>query len=295
MPEAMARLWAMAAEGAALLHLPEIASSMKAMAVSLGGFFVVIYALEARAGADKSRYLSRGFLNDLLYNVFYRGGIYAFLVYLPIMNRIGPRVSIDLLRGVSFPVKVVLYWLVRDLLVYWVHRAQHAVPQLWAFHKVHHSQERLTFLTTSRFHLVDQILNHVVVLVPVMILFGASPGTWLAIHLATEFILFVQHSELTWDYGRLRYAVVSPAFHAVHHSADPAHHGRNFGMLFSFWDRLFGTALDVEPRPRRFGVPGWTTPESFVRQFAAPFRALSAGTSRRSPDLRTGRTHGEQA
>jgi len=295
MPEALARAWSALVSAAPWLHLGEIAAAMKAMLVSLGGFFVVIYALEAFAGADRRRYLSRGFLNDFVYNVFYRGGIYAFLVYLPIMNRIAPRVSIDLLQALPFPVKVALYWLARDLLAYWVHRAQHAVPQLWEFHKVHHSQERLTFLTTSRFHVVDQLLNHLVPLVPLMVFFGPAPGTWIALHLATEFILFIQHSELTWTYGRAKWAIVSPAFHAVHHSVEPAHHGRNFGMLFSFWDRIFGTALDAELPVRRFGVPGWTEPESFWRQLAAPFRALAGGRRQPAAELRTERAQGEQA
>jgi len=270
-----------------------IGSSMKTMLLSLGAFFVIIYLFEARAGADKSRYLSRGFVNDFVYNVFYRGGIYAFFIYLPIMGLVGPRVSFNLLEPVPLPVKVVLYWLVRDFLAYWTHRAQHAFHPLWAFHKVHHSQERMTFLTTSRFHLVDQILNHVVLLIPLMLLFGPSPGTWLAIHVTTEFILFVQHSELRWSYGRLHGVIVSPAFHAVHHSADPAHHGRNFGMLFSFWDLLFGTALRAGGRPPRFGVPGWETPESFLRQFVDPFRSLLAPEPRGSAALRPGAAPGE--
>ena len=81
---------------------------------------------------------------------------------------------------------------------------------------------------------------------------------------------------------RARWArvLVSPRFHRVHHSADPAHSDRNFGMTYSFWDRAVRDLGRATRRsPLAYGVPGLALPDSFLRQLAHPFVALAGAAS----------------
>ena len=59
--------------------------------------------------------------------------------------------------------------------------------------------------------------------------------------LSADLIGELQHTQIPWRFGPLHWVLVTPRFHLYHHSIDPAHHDRNFGIVFSFWDRLFGT------------------------------------------------------
>ncbi|RYE40116.1 MAG: sterol desaturase family protein, partial [Hyphomicrobiales bacterium] len=66
---------------------------------------------------------------------------------------------------------------------------------------------------------------------------------------------FVRHTHLKISFGPLNNVVLCPHWHQAHHSVDPRHYDKNFGLLFSFWDRLFGT-LYVPHRDEdfRFGL-----------------------------------------
>lgn len=145
--------------------------------------------------------------------------------------------------------------LVNDLAIYLPHWLQHRIPVLWQFHKVHHSAEVLTPFTVYRFHPVDDLLN----LVFVVTLVGAFDGllVWLypsaSVHLtlldvnAVVFAFYVlgvhlRHSHVWLAYPPMVSRVfISPAMHQIHHSTAKEHHSRNLGLVFSFWDWLFGT------------------------------------------------------
>ena len=76
----------------------------------------------------------------------------------------------------------------------------------------------------------------------------------------------------TGGYGPIGRWVVSPHFHAFHHSVDRRHTNANFGIMFSCWDYLFGTAVTELERPARYGVDGIDFHESLASQFLTPFR-----------------------
>jgi sterol desaturase/sphingolipid hydroxylase (fatty acid hydroxylase superfamily) len=84
----------------------------------------------------------------------------------------------------------------------------------------------------------------------------------------------IQHTQLPWRLGPLYRVFVTPAFHSFHHSTDPAHHDRNFGVLFSVWDRLFGTAVPSDAvAPTKFGLDD-VKAESLWDTIVEPFRLL---------------------
>jgi sterol desaturase/sphingolipid hydroxylase (fatty acid hydroxylase superfamily) len=232
--------------------------------------------LEGRAGADPARYRTRNFVNDFVYAVFYKGPFYYVLLLAAVTNALEPRLNflqLNLLRGLPWPVGLAIFWIGGDFLSYWWHRLQHSNRFLWAFHSVHHSQEQLTSLTAWRRHpLEDLIMDVLLYFLPFQVLLGIPTRGWVPLAALLTGLQLLHHSQLDWDYGRLGRWVVSPHFHAFHHSVDRLQADSNFGLMFSCWDHLFGTATDAPGKPRRYGVDGIEFQESLVSQLVMPFR-----------------------
>jgi sterol desaturase/sphingolipid hydroxylase (fatty acid hydroxylase superfamily) len=248
-------------------------------AVIIGAFvFLVAHAIERwYAMRDDYYFMSRGFAHNLVYWFYYRMRLDSILYFSALVAVLeGPLSFLDLRLASSSPVvlQAFLVLVVGDLAGYWIHRAQHHFKFLWAFHTTHHSCEQLTVFTGARFHPVDTLFMMIAVYVPLRVL-GASAemSTWTAF--LAWFLNMLIHSRIPWGYGPLRWVLVSPSFHAFHHSIDPAHHNKNFSSgIFSFWDYLFGTAVkDQRQVPTRFGLPD-ATPTSFWSTLATPFRLL---------------------
>ena len=230
-------------------------------------------------------YWSRGLLTDAAYTFFYLGGIFSFLAAAPLQRGLNalvahhvPFLRQDLLAPLPPALAFLVLFVAMDFCSYWAHRATHALGPLWLFHAIHHSQTQPTALTNFRFHVGDVFFRTLVQYVPFTLLgapsFAGVPLLWVTVPL-TVFLEALAHCDLGWTFGPLGAVLVSPAFHRVHHSAEPRHHHRNYGIAFSFWDRLFGTADATAQRPAAYGAPDMEVPESFLRQLAYPFVALA--------------------
>ncbi|MEL6348765.1 MAG: sterol desaturase family protein, partial [Myxococcota bacterium] len=147
---------------------------------------------------------------------------------------------------------------------YWVHRADHRIPWLWTFHRVHHSSERLDVTSGLRMHAVDFVQLS---LIPI-VLFGVLMDTstfspWVitaALGVGVFFDAF-QHANLRFDIdaplGRAWHLLLNnPHFHAWHHTRNGHHHDGNYGNTLVIWDRLFGSEVTQPELPEAFGVGG---------------------------------------
>jgi len=238
-------------------------------------FYFFIYLLERASGGATKPYRSRGLLQDLAYWFYYHSGLNQILFLAALFSFLGPRLAFLHLSIVSrlHPVpRAILWLLVADFTSYWVHRLQHASRFLWAFHSTHHAQEQLNFATTTRFHPVDHCISDILKFIPQMML-GASPTSWLPLYLILEFIASTQHSQIKWRLGTLSRVLVTPWFHSFHHSTDSPHYNKNFGGLFSFWDHIFGTAVDATEQPAEYGLPNVKMP-TLMSTLVVPFRLL---------------------
>jgi sterol desaturase/sphingolipid hydroxylase (fatty acid hydroxylase superfamily) len=237
--------------------------------------FVVVFFLEMVTGGNLRRYWTRNFRTDMTYGIFYVGGIYNLLFYAPLvagLTLIIPTWDFRLLNYVPGPMGFVMYWLIADALGYWIHRLYHHNPILWEFHKVHHAQTKLTFVTSWRNHVVEQIASNVLMFVPVLVL-GLPLWYWAPVTVLQYVFEGLQHSDIKWRFGKLYPILVSPVFHALHHSPDRARHDTNYGKILSVWDHLFGT-ISVGDRPARYGVAGIDMPVSVCGTVVAPFLSL---------------------
>ena len=221
------------------------------------------------------RLLSRGYLLDLTYCAIYRFGIYAVLLDRPINDFVFSHLTWHLMFGAPVWLRVVGYLFLLDFTNYWIHRVEHSVPALWAFHQVHHSQEQLSIMATYRNHPLDIWLRGFVGPAVFMVIFGVPPIVWFPLSLFWDVTLNLSHLEVGWTYGPLRWLLVSPVSHSIHHSVEDRHQHRNFGANLAIWDRLFGTADIGTERPTAVGLPGWQVRESMLAHCWAPIRGVA--------------------
>ena len=185
-----------------------------------------------------------------------------------------PRLSsLDLPLWATVPAALV----VLDLGNYVAHSLLHRYDALWEFHKVHHSIETLDWLATFRSHLVEQTLRRLVA--PLLLVLAGFPPD--AVALAGGVFLawaVVNHSNLDLKLGFVELLVVTPRLHRLHHV--PETDGRNFGTVFTVWDRLRGTLLVRETPPDvEFGFAGQGSyPQGWLHQLLEPFKAIARST-----------------
>lgn len=129
--------------------------------------------------------------------------------------------------------------LLGDFLYYWYHRTQHSVGWLWRIHSVHHSVEQMG-AGAGYHHLLDAPLRAALVILPTTALLGSNGGA--VVSFVVSLHGFYVHSSTRLNFGGFAWAVCDNRVHRVHHSRDPAHFNRNFGVVTLLWDRLFGTA-----------------------------------------------------
>jgi sterol desaturase/sphingolipid hydroxylase (fatty acid hydroxylase superfamily) len=150
----------------------------------------------------------------------------------------------------SIPLAIVI----SDLAMYWTHRLIHT-RALWPVHRWHHSPRYMYWLAGGRMSFLQGV---VYTLPATAFAILHVPGGAIAAYALFGIVLnHWMHSNLRLKSRWLEAIVVTPRIHHIHHSADPRHHGRNFGSLFSFWDRMFGTFVDPSDvhEPLKFGIP----------------------------------------
>lgn len=142
-----------------------------------------------------------------------------------------------------------VYLAAMDLGEYAFHRAQHAVPVLWAMHSLHHSDQHFDSTTSARHFWAEPLIKSLTVWLAVGLLFKASP-TIIAIYAAATYYNVVIHSNTRLDLGRAWWLVNTPAYHRLHHSASPEHWNCNFAALLPVYDLIFGGWRRPEPGER---------------------------------------------
>ena len=142
-----------------------------------------------------------------------------------------------------------------DFLRWYTHYLCHRIPELWEFHKVHHSAEVLNFATAERIHPVEVILTAAVLATAYGLingLFIAFFGDKLTVSTIAGANIFLvvfnlaggamRHSPFWISFGpKVERWIISPAMHQIHHSNNPEHFDRNMGGALAVWDRMFGT------------------------------------------------------
>ncbi len=147
------------------------------------------------------------------------------------------------LFNISLIWQTIIAFVLLDLVIYAQHVLVHRVPVLWRLHKVHHLDPDYDVTTGSRFHTLEILFSMLVKSVAIVII-GAPPVAVVLFELVLNAMAMFNHANISlpaWLDRPLRWLLVTPDMHRVHHSQDPQEHHRNFGFNLSVWDRWFGT------------------------------------------------------
>ena len=138
---------------------------------------------------------------------------------------------------------VVASVVILDFAIYLQHLLFHAVPALWRLHRMHHADLEFDVTTGLRFHPIEILLSMVIKLAVVAAL-GAPALSVLIFEVLLNATAMFNHSNVRIPLGLdrlLRWLVVTPDMHRVHHSIVVRETNSNFGFNLPWWDRLFGT------------------------------------------------------
>jgi sterol desaturase/sphingolipid hydroxylase (fatty acid hydroxylase superfamily) len=191
----------------------------------------------------------------------------------------GLRLDVSPLAGWPLWAQVAAFLVVSDFLQWCVHNLLHRVPALWTFHKVHHAITTMDFVGNFRFHWMEIVVYKSAQWLPLALL-GASGEAAFVVAVVSTVWGDLNHANLNLGLGPLGYALNSPRMHLWHHDqSDEGGTAKNFGIVLSFWDHLFGTAYWPRDRsPARLGYPGIEEmPEGLVGELAWPLTQRRQG------------------
>jgi sterol desaturase/sphingolipid hydroxylase (fatty acid hydroxylase superfamily) len=149
-----------------------------------------------------------------------------------------------------------LAFLLLDLGIYCWHRANHELTALWRLHRVHHVDAELDVSTALRFHPLELLASSVSRGLQVLLI-GPSPALLARYEMCMQLATAFHHANLAlplWLERKLGQLLMVPRLHTVHHSSFRAERDTNYGVVFSFWDRLLRTSLRRSSPPAELGV-----------------------------------------
>ena len=218
--------------------------------IRLGAFssVLVLMALWESLAPRRTRVASRArrTLNNLLLV-----GVGSLLVrVMPVLSAVAAanwatRNEFGLLNQVDAPgwLKGLVALVALDLLIYGQHVATHRIPMLWRLHQVHHADLDLDATSGVRFHPIEILLSMGLKAIAVILL-GAGYEAVLVFEVGLNAAAMFNHGNVRlpqwWD-RCLRWVIVTPDMHRVHHSIRPEETHRNFGFNLPWWDWLFRT------------------------------------------------------
>ena len=141
------------------------------------------------------------------------------------------------------PVPWVLAFFIADLGYWMYHRAGHRIGVLWAVHGVHHQSEELNVSVGTR-HPWFSDSYAFVFYIPVPVLGITSVQFFVAISAISFYALLLHSKVLRWP---SLFIFTTPQTHIAHHAKNPRYIGKNLGAMFTLWDRLFHTYVEIDP------------------------------------------------
>ena len=183
-----------------------------------------------------------------------------------------------ILNNVTLPVwlKITLAVIILDMMIYWQHVASHHIPILWRLHKVHHADRDLDASSGLRFHPVEIVLS-MIYKIGLVILLGAPVLAIIIFEILLNACAIFNHANVRlpqWLDRPLRYVIVTPSLHRIHHSIVERETNSNFGFSVIWWDKIFKSYTDRPSGKLTLGLKEYQTdaPSSLVWSLFAPFR-----------------------
>lgn len=173
---------------------------------------------------------------------------------------------------------LLIFFLVTDFVQWNTHRLLHRIPFLWNFHKLHHSVTEMGFAAHLRYHWMEPVVYKSILYIPLAIIGGFNVEAVAIVHFTSLAIGHLNHANLGWDYGVLKYVLNNPKMHIWHHAKvlpENKEFGANFGLSLSVWDYIFKTHhLPHDGRDIELGFEGDEEfPKEFSKQIIYPVQS----------------------
>ena len=157
-----------------------------------------------------------------------------------------------------------------------IHYFLHKIPFLWRFHKVHHSDTMVDATTGTRHHPIDYLTRELLT-ITVVIALGMPPEYYAMYRIITVFCTYFTHANIQLNPHvdkALNYIIVTPKAHKFHHHHEMPWTDSNFGNIFVFWDKLFGTYVYQSTDDIVYGVDTMDAEKSnsLMHQLTVPFK-----------------------
>ncbi len=157
--------------------------------------------------------------------------------------------------SLPFALSVILSIVIMDFIIYLQHIMVHAVPLLWRLHRVHHADLDYDVTTGARFHPIEIILSMLIKFATIIVL-GPPIIAVILFEIILNALAMFNHSNVGLPKPLekyIRWFIVTPDMHRVHHSVEDDETNSNFGFNLTCWDRLFGTYRKY-PRDGQLGM-----------------------------------------
>jgi sterol desaturase/sphingolipid hydroxylase (fatty acid hydroxylase superfamily) len=214
----------------------------------------VLVALERWRPYDpRQRFLRAGIWDDLLGYTF----VQSYLLGLVIgritygLDHVTGLSRLHLVSGWPVWLQVVFFLFTHDLYIYCFHRLQHRSALLWRIHEAHHATVDVDWLSGSRSHALEILVNQTIEFAPILLLGAAPEVAVIKVTIDALWGMYI-HANVDVRSGWLQKIINGPEMHRWHHGREAP--DVNFSTKFAFWDWLLGTAYLPATKPRAYGL-----------------------------------------
>lgn len=220
------------------------------------------------------RILREGFFDDLALYTIAQSYILSIIIFSLIINFIDSSTGLSRLKlfaTIPIWIQLIFFTVTHDIYIYWMHRWQHSNKWLWRIHEAHHSPKKVDWLSGSRSHALEILINQTIEFAPIILL--GSPPEVIAYKgvISAVWGMYI-HSNLDVRTGWLQKIINGPEMHRWHHSTGKGRN-RNFATKFAIWDWLFGTAFLPDNKPDEYGLKTFFPPH-YINQTLYAFRSF---------------------
>jgi sterol desaturase/sphingolipid hydroxylase (fatty acid hydroxylase superfamily) len=223
------------------------------------------------------RVLREGFFDDLALYTIAQSYILGIIVFGLIIRGIDESTGLSrlhLFADVPIWIQLVIFTVSHDIYIYLMHRWQHKNKYLWRIHEAHHSPKKVDWLSGSRSHALEILMNQTIEFLPIVLL--GAPVEVLAYKATISAVwgMYI-HANLNVHTGNLQKIINGPEMHRLHHTTGKGRN-RNFATKFAIWDWLLGTAYLPEGiKAEDYGLKTYF-PQHYFMQTLYAFRSFKS-------------------
>jgi len=225
---------------------------------------------------EGQKVLREGFFDDLALYTIAQSYILSILIFTYIINFIDTTTGLSrlhLFKDVPIWIQLLFFLVTHDLYIYWMHRWQHKNKFLWRIHEAHHSPKKVDWLSGSRSHAIEILINQTIEFLPIVLL--GSPPEVIAYKgvISAVWGMYI-HANLNVRTGKLQHFINGPEMHRWHHSTGKGRN-RNFATKLAIWDWIFDTAYLPDTKPDEYGLKTFF-PNHYFMQTLYAFRRFKS-------------------